>query len=157
MCHQECELCLRPIPSQPSTSRYNTETNTRHHANHTLTGRICETKHDTPLLKLLNNTWGHFVLQLYHKTAWGTSSLKTSSLLVPKCIKLPTFFVYDRLNIPDLIHFSGTDFTPSFLIQVAPAVLTLCYIVQTVSTDTPHTLATDSTVALYGSSGIRWL
>ena len=26
----------------------------------------------------------------------------------PKC---PTFFVYDRLNIPDLIHFSGTGFT----------------------------------------------
>ena len=32
-------------------------------------------------------------------------------LFVPKSIELPTFFVYDRLNIPDLIHFSGTDFT----------------------------------------------
>ena len=31
-------------------------------------------------------------------------------LLVPKCIELPTFFVYGRLNIPDSIHFSGTDF-----------------------------------------------
>ena len=27
-----------------------------------------------------------------------------------KCIELPTFIVYDRLNIPDLIHFSGTEF-----------------------------------------------
>ena len=33
------------------------------------------------------------------------------NLTWPKCIKLPTFFVYDRLNVPDLIHFSGTDFT----------------------------------------------
>jgi len=41
-----------------------------------------------------------------------------------KCIKLPTFSVYDRLNIADLIHFSGTNFTRVFVIKVAPAVLT---------------------------------
>ena len=40
----------------------------------------------------------------------------------PKCIKLPTFSVYDRLNISDLIHFSETDFMRvATLIQVALA------------------------------------
>ena len=34
----------------------------------------------------------------------------TFNFTLPNCIELPTFFVYDRLNIPDLIHFSGTDF-----------------------------------------------
>ena len=81
-------------------------------------------KHQTPCKPctkqdLWNQTWysftincsimpqGHFVLQLYTINIAG---YVFTGLLVPKCIKLPTFFVYDRLNIPDLIHFSGTDF-----------------------------------------------
>ena len=38
--------------------------------------------------------------------------------LVVNLLELPTFFVYDRLNISDLINFSGTDFTRyRFLLQ----------------------------------------
>ena len=37
----------------------------------------------------------------------------------------------------------------SSLIQVGPAVLTLCYVVQTGNTDMPHKRGTDSTVVTY--------
>ena len=44
-----------------------------------------------------------------------------------KCIELPTLIVYDRLNIPDLIHFSGTEFfdtgcscSPDFVLVQTP-------------------------------------
>ena len=39
-------------------------------------------------------------------------SLPNPTLIDITCFaKLPTFFLYDRLNIPDLIHFSVSDFT----------------------------------------------
>ena len=70
-----------------------------------------------------------------------------------KSIELLTFLVYDRLNIPDLIHFSGTDFIQFF--DTGCSCSPDFVLVQTVNTDTPPKLAADSTVALYGSTGIR--
>ena len=40
-----------------------------------------------------------------------TDERLTINFTWPKSVELPTFCVYDRLNIPDLIHFSETDFT----------------------------------------------
>ena len=57
MAGEKQAIILQPI-AHANTSRYNlyhvTETNTRHHANHTYTCRECGTKRDTPLL--LSNT-----------------------------------------------------------------------------------------------------
>ena len=76
----------------------------------------------------------------------------TIILTQPKCIKFFTFFVYDRLNILNLIHFSGTDFTLDLWYRLL--LESWLVLVQTVNTDTSHKQATDS---LYGSGGIRWL
>ena len=35
---------------------------------------------------------------------------QTNNFASLKCIELPTLFVYDTLNNPDLTHFSGTEF-----------------------------------------------
>ena len=48
--------------------------NTRHHANHALVGYVKPKIRVIPLIPQ-----GHFVPQLYHKTVWGMSSLKTFS------------------------------------------------------------------------------
>ena len=71
----------------------------------------------------------------------------TFNFALPNCSELPTFFVYDRLNIPDLIYFSVTDFIQFWSLDFV--------LVQSIDTNMPHKRAADSTVALYGSSGIR--
>ena len=48
------------------------------------------------------------------KTGMDTHERLTFNFALPNCTQLPTFFVYDRLNIPDLIRFSGTDFMQSW-------------------------------------------
>ena len=54
----------------------------------------------------------------------------TINYTCPKCIKLPTFFVCDRLTIWDLIHFSGTDSSRELVLDqcrlLLHVLLTLC-------------------------------
>ena len=69
-----------------------------------------------------------------------------------KVIECLTFFVYDRLNIPNLIHFSGTNFMQVLWCRLfLQSWLETSVVIQTVVTNMPHKHVADSAVALYGS------